>query len=204
MLLSVAIAGAQSKKPAKPAAKKGPLKGQLAKSGNHILEWREKSKETQIYFLSGKDTVSLKSAPGKLPEIPATGCVVKPFTAKGSPLCLVSWQEKVVEGDAKSKLENKTITQYRIVDPEQKTVLHENAYTVANITEIVWLDPNKTASKTVEKVRRDGFELTVTPEGDLVLANKTQQDKMTFDVAEKKYVAVAAPAAKQAVPKKKK
>lgn len=199
-LLAFSAQSQKKKTPAKAAAKKNVM----AKSGTMAAEWREGKSGNQIYFLNGKDTVALKSVSGKMPEIPATGCKVTPFNAKGTPLCLVSWQEKSTVGDAKSKLENITKTEYRIVDPAQKTVLHENAYTVNNITEIVWLDPNNTASKTIDKVRRDGFELTVDPQGDLVLANKTQQDKMAFDAATKKYAAVkSAPMAKQPTKKKK-
>lgn len=194
-LLCVALAGAQTKKTANKAAK-----GTLAKTDVAAVEWREKGKETHIYYLAGKDTVMLKTNEGKLPEV-LPGCSIKPFTAQGTPLCLVSWQEKTVQGDAKSKLENITTTHYRVIDPAQKTVLHENYYAVANITEIVWLDPNKTASKTVEKVRREGFELSLTPQGDLLLANKTQQDKMGYDAATKKYVALPT-AAKQPAKKK--
>lgn len=193
----MAVAGAQTKKPSKKVAK-----GTLAKSAQAAVEWRENGKQTQIYYLAAKDTVMLKTHDGKLPEV-LPGCSIKPFTAQGTPLCLVSWQEKTVQGDAKSKLENITTTYYRVIDPAQKAILHENAYAVANVTEIVWLDPNKTASKTVEKVRREGFELSLTPQGDLLLANKTQQDKMGYDAATKKYVAVSAPLAKQPVKKKK-
>lgn len=188
-------AQAQKKKPAPKAATK---KNVLVKAGINSAEWRETKKGNQIYFLSGKDSVSLKEISGKMPDVPATGCKLTPFTAKGAPLCLISWQEKTTIGDAKTKLENITLTEYRIVDPAQKTVLHSNSYTVNNISEIVWLDPNKTASKTVEKVRREGFELTLQPDGDLVLSNKTQTDKMSFDAATKQYVAVkSAPVAKK-------
>lgn len=187
----------------KPLPKTSAKKNVLVKSGTNSAEWRETKKGNQIYFLTGKDSVSLKDFSGKMPEIPATGCKLTPFNAKGTPLCLVSWQEKTTVGDVKTKLENITLTEYRIIDPAQKAVLHSNSYTVNNISEIVWLDPNKTASKTVEKVRREGFELSVQPDGDLVLANKTQTDKLSFDAAAKQYVAVKS-AVLPAAPKKKK
>jgi hypothetical protein len=167
-----------------PAAKKTVL----AKSENITLELSEKKDSYRFYMLNGKDSVMIKFIQGRIgTNVPMDGKIT-PFTTKGTKLYSVTWIEKSTIGDAKTKLENITETHTEIWNIATKTKLFENVQKVNNITEIVWLDPNKTASKTQEKIRRDGFELTLTPEGDIILKNKTQQDKMAYDASQKKYI----------------
>jgi hypothetical protein len=64
----------------------------------------------------------------------------------------------------------------------------ENVQTVNNVSEIVWLDPNKTASKTVEKIKRDGMECAVSGECEVTLKNKTSQQVLVYDKAAGKFV----------------
>ncbi len=170
----------------KVAAKKAVV----AQADNLTAELLEKKSYFKLYMLSGKDSMQLQTMPLKLGTGLPTDVKIIPFTAKGTKLYSVSWNEKNTIGDAKTKLENIAETHTQIWDVSNKTMLYDNVQTVDNISEVVWLDPNKTASKTVEKIKRDGFELTITPQGDLILKNKTQQDKMTYDAAQKKFVAV--------------
>lgn len=189
VVASVASYG-QKKKPAKGKAvakTTAAKKSVLAKADNLSAELLEKKDSYRFYAMSGTDTLSSKSIPKKN-GAPAD-CKITPFGAKGAKLYAISWVEKYSTGDAKTKLENTTETHTEIWDEGTKTKLYDNTQKVINISEIVWLDANKTASKTVEKIRRDGFELTVTPEGDLLLKNKTQQDRLTYDAAQKKFVA---------------
>lgn len=198
-LLSVAcLSYGQKKKPSKSGTTQIAA---LAKADNITAELTENKVGYKFYLLiSGKgkaDTLMVKTSPVKNGTYPID-CKIKPFTAKGAKLYLVNWNEKTVVGDAKSKLENITYTHSEIWDIANKARVFENTQTVNNITEIVWLDPNKTASKTVDKIRRDGFEFTLTPDGDVVLKNKTQQEKLSFDAAQKKYIAAkSAPAKKK-------
>jgi hypothetical protein len=176
----------QKKKPVAkaPAAKKTVL----AKSENITLELSEKKDSYRFYMLNGKDSVMIKFIQGRIgTNVPMDGKIT-PFTTKGTKLYSVTWTEKSTIGDAKTKLENITETHTEIWNIATKTKLFENVQKVNNITEIVWLDPNKTASKTQEKIKRDGFELALTPEGDIMLKNKTQQDKMTYDAGLKKFI----------------
>jgi len=160
----------------------------LAKTGNISVELIEKKDTYKFYMMSGKDSLLIKFIQGRIGTNVPMDCKITPFTAKGAKLYSLTWTEKSTVGDAKTKLENITETHTEIWDVTAKTKLYENIQKVINITEIVWLDPNKTASKTQEKIRRDGFELTLTPEGDILLKNKTQQDKLTYDTAQKKFV----------------
>jgi hypothetical protein len=181
----------KSKKPAKAkvttvAAKKTIL----AKAETISAELLEKKDNYKFYLLAGKDSILIKNISGKIGTNVPADCKITPFTAKGTKLYSVSWVEKNTVGDAKTKLENITETHTEIWDVPNKAQLYANTKMVDNISEIVWLDPNKTASKTVDKIRRDGFELTLLPDGDINIKNKTQEDRLTFDAAQKKYVSV--------------
>ena len=189
-LTSICQSYSQKKKAVDPASTQIAT---LAKADNITAQLIENKAGYKFYLLvnsTGKpDTLFLKKSPVKNGTYP-TDCKIKQFTVKGTKLYLVNWNEKTVVGNAKTRLENITYTHSEIWDISKKIRLLENIQTTNNITEIVWLDPNSTASKTVEKVRREGFEFTLTPDGDIMLKNKTQQDKLTYDAAEKKYIAM--------------
>ncbi|HLA54925.1 MAG TPA: hypothetical protein VK623_02395 [Flavobacterium sp.] len=179
----------KSKKPAKTkTATTTAKKTTLAKAETLSAELLEKKDNYKFYLLAGKDSILIKNISGKIGTNVPTECKITPFTTKGAKLYSVSWIERNTVGDAKSKLENITETHTEIWDVPNKAQLYANTQMVDNISEIVWLDPNKTASKTVEKIRRDGFELTLLPDGDINIKNKTMEDKLTYDAAQKKYV----------------
>jgi hypothetical protein len=92
-------------------------------------------------------------------------------------------------GDAKAKLEDITESHTEIWDVAAKKRVFENTNLVNHITEIVWLDPNKTASKTEQKIRREGMECTVSPQGDVLLKNKSSESKFGYDAAQGKFTA---------------
>lgn len=182
----------KSKKPIKATAAKKTV---LAKSEHISAELLEKTANYKFYLLAGKDSILIKDITGKIGTNIPTDCKITPFTAKGTKLYSVSWIEKTTVGDAKTKLENILQTHTEIWDIPSKAKILDNVQTVNNISEIVWLDPNKTASKTVDKIRRDGFEFTLAPNGDISLKNKTQEDKLTYDAAQNKFVSLSATAA---------
>lgn len=192
LLLTVLSVNAYCQKGKKSTKVASAAKTVLAKSENLTAELLQNKDSYKFYLLSGKDSLVIKFISGKIENKLPADCKITPFTAKGTKLYSISWLEKSTVGDAKTKLENITETHTEIWDVANKAKVYDNVQTVNNITEIVWLDPNKTASKTQEKIRRDGFELTLTPEGDLLLKNKTQQDKFAYDPAQKKFVGKSA------------
>jgi len=173
----------QKKKPAaKPAATS--KKTTLAKAENLSAEIFEKKNGLLFYALTGKDT--LFSHP--LPKDGApTEVKVMAFSSGAAKLHGISWNQKKKVGDPKVKLENITESHTEIWDVTSKKRVFENTNSVNNITEVVWLDPNKTASKTVEKVRREGMECNLMPNGDVVLKNKSQETKYCYDAAGQKF-----------------
>ncbi|HEY0090842.1 MAG TPA: hypothetical protein VGB43_00020 [Flavobacterium sp.] len=200
ILLCISGYSQKSKKPAKNAGKVTVL----AKAENLTAALIDHKGSHAFYLLNSKagktDSLLIKAIVNKsASDLPAEGKIM-PFSAKGNKLYLVTWKEKSTTGDAKSRLEITTETHSQIWDLDLKASVFSNVQKVINISEIVFLDPNKNASKTVEKVRRDGFELTLEPVGDIILKNKTQQDKLAYDAASRKYVAVKSALA---APKKK-
>jgi hypothetical protein len=170
--------GAKKKAPAKPAstalAKADNLTAEIVK-GNFYLFINNKAK---------KDTIGIKTVDeNSLPK----NCAIKGFSAKGTPLYLLTWtEEQTTKTDLKTEVRSTLFSE--VYDVTTKTKLFSNQQTTTNITEKVFLDRLKNASETQEKVRREGFEFSLTPDGDIVQKNKTQQNTFTFNAAEKKYV----------------
>lgn len=183
--LSIIGLGFAQKKPFKKAA--APTNVIVAKAD--ILS-AEITKNNFYLFINGKakkDTMLIKAVDPK--TLPAEGKIV-PFTAKGIPLYALSWTETKVT-ETKLKKEEAITTNTEIYEVTSKTKVLENAQTTTKITEQVFLDKNHTVSETQQKLRREGFEFSLTPTGDVVLKNKTQENKMTYNVTDKKFVNVA-------------
>ena len=133
-----------------------------------------------------KDTILLKSMDvNKLP----LQCKISPFMAKGTKLYSISWTENKIT-ETKLKTEDATTTFTEICNVTSKTKLVSNTQTSTKIKEIHFLDANKTASETIQKVRNEGLVLSITVEGDVILKNKTQENKMTYNPTENKFVNV--------------
>lgn len=182
-LLLMSTAGFSQKK---KAVKKTTAKSSLivlTKAGNLSAEY-DKNKLYLFTDVLRKDTIVLKKF--ETPTVPAE-CKITPFTTKGVPLYCITWTEKNVP-DAKLKNEEATTIFNAIWDVSTKTQILANNQTTTKITEIVFLDKNKTVSETQEKLRKEGFEFTLTKEGDVILKNKAQENKMTYSVADKKYI----------------
>lgn len=132
---------------------------------------------------NSKDTLLLKSFDSN--KVPSE-CKIVPFTAKGTKLYCVSWTEKTLT-ETKLKTEDATAFVTEICDSGSKTKVLSNVQTTTKIKEIHFLDKNQTVSETLEKIRREGFEFSLNPQGDVVLKNKTQENKMSYNAANKRY-----------------
>lgn len=204
-------ANAQKKGTSKSSAK-ATGKKTLATADGLVAELNKKKDSYKFYLLvpskeakGKKDTLMLKEFEDAKTDnnLPA-GCTLKPFTAKGQKLYQVNWTEKTLT-EIPDKKEDATRTVTQIWNIDNKAQLYSNTQTQTKITEILYLDKLKNASQTSEKLRNEGFTLTVLPDGDLQLQNKTQQNRMTFDPATGQYIAVkGAPQSGSAPPAKKK
>jgi hypothetical protein len=116
-----------------------------------------------------------------------TAVKITPFTAKGKKLFLISWSENVVT-TTKLKTEDALIIFSEIVNFDPKSKVLSNTQTTVNIQEIHFLDAKQTVSETLQKVRREGFEFNLKSDGDISLKNKTQENKMTFNMDKNLFV----------------
>jgi hypothetical protein len=89
----------------------------------------------------------------------------------------------------KLKTEDAIIIFSEIVNFETKSKVLSNTQTTVNITEMHYLDSKQTVSETVQKVRREGSELVLNPDGDVSLKNKTRENKLTFNVDKNLFLA---------------
>jgi len=213
LLLAVTlIANTGYSQKSKKATAKASTAGRitLAKSGTMTAELFKSKTDYKLYVLVNnkeKDTLSLKTFPATTTkENLPVNFTITPFTSKGTALYNLSWTEKSVT-EIPDKKEDRTATVTEIWNTATKTQLHSNIQVATKITEILWLDKGKNASQTSEKMRNEGFVLTQNAEGDIILKNKTQENKLVYNAADNKYDAVksaapAAPVSKPAATKK--
>jgi hypothetical protein len=168
----------QKKKPAKPAASSA-----LAKVNNLSVELIKNNLYLFVNNKPKKDTMLLKSFAGIAAP---TDVKITPFTAKGTPLHLVSWSESTVT-ETKERTENKIQIYSEIWNTVTKTKPLANIQGITNIKEIQWLDKLKNASQTVEKKRNEGYEFVLTKEGDVKLKNKQGETNMVYNASSNVY-----------------
>jgi hypothetical protein len=146
------------------------------KSGNFQMTITENGKS--------KDAMVIKSVDAKfVPE----NCKLSSFTAGGTKLYLLTWSEKT---GSKTDLKTEDITTiysvvYEIVGKKQ---VFSNTQMTNHIIEKVYLN-HTAASETQEKIRREGFEFKLNPDGSITQKGKTQENKFTYDAAKAEYVA---------------
>lgn len=178
MLCFITLVNAQKKKA--PAAT--PV---LAKVENLVLEL--KGGNLQLVQMEGakvKETVVIQANATALKPI---DCKIIPFTASGSKLYAVSWTEKKTVTTSDKTEEITTVT-HAIYEWATKKQVFFNTQITNNITEKVYLDRNRNASETQMKVRREGYELVINPDGTVTQKNKTSTSTWTFDVTKKEMV----------------
>lgn len=179
MMLTIVNYG-QKKKVA--AAKPMPV---LAKVDNLVAEIKAgKFQLTVNENGKPKDVIIVKTADAKFSP---TDCKLTSFKANGATLYLLNWTEKTLN-KTELKTENITTIYSKVYDGTTKTEVFSNYQTTNNIVEKVFLDRLKNASETQEKIRREGFEFILNPDGSITQKNKTQENKWTYDAKEIKYV----------------
>ena len=186
-LLACSISTAQNSKKSKSKSKAKTTASttkSLAKSDNLTADY---SKSDLYLTVTGtaKDTISLRRNGLSEPSEVA----IKPISCSGSKLYCVTWVEKKKQGYAKTKLEDITQKHTMIVDVDSKTKVLANIESANHITEKVYLTADKYVSETQEKVRREGFECAMQPDGTVVLKNKSTQTKLVYEPGSRKFVA---------------
>lgn len=156
----------------------------LAKIENLIAEIKNENFQISITN-KGKvvDTIYIKKTDKSLPET----CKITPFNANGTKLYLVTWTEKLTtKTDLKS--EDKTFVYSNIYELSTKKKVFFNTQLTNNIVEKVFLDRNKTASETQTRVRREGYEFNLNPDGTIIQKTAKQLNKWKYDAATATFV----------------
>jgi hypothetical protein len=112
-------------------------------------------------------------------------CKLSSFTASGVKLYLLTWTE-INTIKTTNKTEDKTTVYSVIYEIASKKQVYSNYQLTNHITEKVSLG-GTAASETQEKIRREGFEFILNPDGTVTQKGKNQQatfaynkDKMEF------------------------
>lgn len=146
------------------------------KKGNFQLTINENGKE--------KDAIIIKAADA---QFTPTNCKLTAVTASGTKLYLLTWTE-VTQQKTDLKTEDITTNFSVIYEIASKKQVFSNTQTNTHIVEKVFLDKNKTASETREKMRKDGFELVLNPDGTITQKGKKQDIKWVYDVTKMEYL----------------
>lgn len=144
-----------------------------------MVMFNDKGKKDTLFTKKIDLSQNNNTAAAKNNNIPFN-CAITPFMIKSTPLYVISWSENNIN-EAKEKTEDRTQVFTEIWNSVTKTQVMANVQTTTKIKEILWLDKLKNASQTSEKLRKEGFEFSLTKEGDVLLKNKTQENRMVFN-----------------------
>lgn len=145
------------------------------KKGNFQVTINENGKE--------KDAMIVKAADANFKP---TNCKLTSFTGSGTKLYLLTWTE-VVQIKSKQKTEDITNVYSVIYEIANKKQVFSNTQVTNHITEIVSLG-GTAATETQEKIRRDGFEFILNPDGTVTQKSKKQENKLVYDAAKMEFV----------------
>jgi hypothetical protein len=153
----------------------------LAKEDNIVAEIKTGNFQLTI---DGKDTIVVKLVGAKFTPLDVK---LTSFTANGIKLYLLVWTEKT-QTKTDVKTEDITTIYSAIYEIASKKMVFYNTQLSNHIVEKVFLDRNKTASETQEKMRREGFEFTLNSDGSITQKNKTQENKLVYDSVKMEYI----------------
>lgn len=153
----------------------------LATQGIYTAEINKSNFNIYINNKGGKkDSIVMKTIDqNMLPN----NCKITAFKAKNIALHLISWTESNTVKLPK-KITVVTVSYSKVYDITTKTEVYSNVQTNTNTKEQVQLGKT-TATETQERNRNEGYTLTLLPTGDIILKNKTQEKKLSYDVVSK-------------------
>ena len=145
------------------------------KNENFQLTLLDKGKEV--------DALVIKKAGDMVP----IATKITPFTANGTRLYLVTWTEKT-NTKTDLKTEDKLVVFSYVYNLATKKEVFFNTQLTNNIVEKVFLDRNKTASETQTRIRREGYEFSLNPDGTLTQKTAKQLNKWKYDLATDSFI----------------
>ncbi len=146
------------------------------KKGNFQVTINENGKEKDAMIVKAVDA-NFKPA----------NCKLTAFNTGGTKLYLLTWTE-IVQIKTKNKTEDITNVYSVIYEITNKKQVFSNSQTTNHITEIVSLG-GTAATETQEKIRRDGFEFILNPDGTVTQRSKKQENKLVYDATKMEFVA---------------
>lgn len=158
-----------------------PTTTSLAKLDNLAAE--TKGGNFQL-IIDGKDAIIVKPVDSKCTPL---DCKLTSFKASGALLYLLTWTEKS-QNKTDLKTEDIVALYSYIYEVSSKKLVFENKQVTNKITEKVFLDKLKQASETQQKIRREGLEFKLNPDGTISQKNKTQESKLVYDTSKKEFV----------------
>lgn len=135
------------------------------KNGNFQVAISEKGKSGDAMIVKAVDA-----------SFSPTNCKLSSFMASGVKLYLLTWTEISTTVSA-NKTEEKTTVYNVIYEIVSKKQVYSNYQLTNHITEKVSLG-GTSASETQDRIRREGFEFVLNPDGSVTQKGKNQQ--MTF------------------------
>ncbi|WP_333877361.1 hypothetical protein [Flavobacterium sp.] len=175
---------AQKKKSSASKATTSASSSGLAKIDNLIVEVKKGNFQVTITENGKeKDAMIVKAADANFKP---TNCKLSSFTAGGTKLYLLTWTETAQIKTAK-KTEDITTIYSVIYEIGSKKQVFSNSQMTNHITEVVSLG-GTAATETQEKIRRDGFEFILNPDGSVTQKSKNQQNKWVYDAAKIEFV----------------
>ena len=183
-VILLATSQSYSQKKKKAVAKKPVTAACISKLDNLTAE--VKSGNFQI-SIAGKgktsDAIIVKSSDaGGAPS----DCKLSSFTASGTKLYLLQWTEKS-QIKTGNKTEDKTTIYSTVYEITNKKQVFSNSQVTNHIIEIVSLG-GTAATETQERIRREGFEFILNPDGAITQKNKTQENKWVYKADTMEYV----------------
>lgn len=145
------------------------------KNENFQLTLLDKGKEV--------DALVIKKAGDMVP----IATKITPFMANGTQLYLVTWTEKT-NTKTDLKTEDKLVVFSYVYNLATKKEVFFNTQLTNNIVEKVFLDRNKTASETQTRIRREGYEFILNPDGTLTQKTAKQLNKWKYDLATDSFI----------------
>ena len=138
------------------------------KNGNFQITIIEKGKSNTAFIVKVADATF---AP--------TNCKLSSFMANGIKLYLLTWTENSMVKSGQ-KTEDKILVYNTIYELNSKKQVYSNCQVTNHITERVSLG-GTAASETQEKIRREGFEFVLNPDGSIIHKGKNQQTTFVYD-----------------------
>ena len=144
------------------------------KNGNFQVTISEKGKPNDALIIKAVDA-----------SFAPSNCKLSSFMANGVKLYLLTWTElnTIKTG---MKTEDKTTIYSVIYEIISKKQVFSNSQLTNHITEKVFLS-GTAASETQEKIRHEGFEFTLNPDGSVTQKNRTQQTTFVYDAAKMEF-----------------